>query len=75
LKKIGRGGGAEDDRKSKNLKKIKIGSMLSRSNRNKVAKKVMMLTQTTSATNIKVVRMISGSLIVLFIIFLIIRPR
>lgn len=75
MKKIGRGGGAEEVRNYKNLKKMKILSPSCLTSKNNVAKKVMTLTITTSSTKIKVDRMISGSFTVLFIIFLIILPR
>lgn len=49
--------------------------MFSLNSKNKVAKKVIQLAIATSSTKIKVVLIISGSLIVLFIIFRMILPR
>ncbi len=71
---MGSGGGAEEARKSMNLKNT---NSLSISLSNKilmVERYTRRLTETTSNTNIKVDLKISGSLTVLFNIFLIICP-
>lgn len=75
LKNIGRGGGAAEARKSINLKKTNNLSISSLSIRCMMTKKVMKLTMTTYSTKIRVVRIMSGSLTVLFKILRIIRPR
>lgn len=75
LKNMGRGGGADDDRNSMHLKNTMTLSISYLSIKNMVAKNMIKPMITTSNTNMRVVLMISGSLTVLFIIFLIILPR
>lgn len=72
---MGRGGGADDDRNSMHLKNTITLSISYLSIKNMVAKNMIKPMMTTSNTNMRVVLMISGSLTVLFIIFLMILPR
>ena len=75
LKNIGKGGGADEVRKSTNLKNTNNLSMSLTSCKYKVAKNAIKLTITTSPTNIPVDLSISGSLTVRLRILRIIRPR
>ena len=72
---MGKGGGADEARKSINLKTINNFYMSLCNSKNNVAKNVMIPTITTYSTKTMVVLNISGSLTVLFNIFLIILPR
>ena len=74
LKKMGRGGGAEDTKKSINLKNTNNLDISLLSCKNSVVKKVIMLTMSTIKIKPRVDLSISGSFIVLFSIFLIILP-
>ena len=75
LKNMGSGGGADEVRKSTNLKNTNSLSISLTSCKYKVAKNVIKLTITTSATKMPVDLSMSGSLTVRFNIFLMIRPR
>jgi hypothetical protein len=74
LKKIGNVGGADDAKKSIALKNTKTFSMSLSNKRYNIANNVIILTKTTSKTNMRVVLRMSGSLIVLLRIFLRILP-
>ena len=71
---MGRGGGAEDTKKSINLKNTNNLDISLLSCKNSVVKKVIMLTMSTIKIKPRVDLSISGSFIVLFSIFLIILP-
>lgn len=71
---MGSGGGAEEARKSMNLKNTNSLSISLSNNILMVERYTRRLTKTTSNTNINVDLKISGSLTVLFSIFLMICP-